>query len=127
MSEECRSWVQLTFEIPGKCQRKSHAHTVLPAVNSLPGTDENNGLGCITPRSLQDTIYVLARVSPSSSAVCVALAANLDTKTLENLLDVVVYPATLVRDNPWKLIKQTQASATHSWVSLPLRAATSSL
>ena len=83
---------ELTLEVANQGQGQGHAIAVQSGINTLPRSDEDNGLGCITARSLQYAVYVLALVYLARGIIGIVLSSNFNAHALKNSLQLIVDP-----------------------------------
>jgi len=83
---------ELALEVASQGQGQSHAIAIQLTLNASPCSNEDDGLGRVATRCLQDTVYILARVRLACRVIGVVLATDLDPLPLEYRLKPIVDP-----------------------------------
>lgn len=79
-------------EVSGQRECYTHAVDVQFAVNVLPWRNQDDCFCSVSSRRLKDRIYVLPTVFDASGFVGVVLRCDLETRRLEDGLELLCYP-----------------------------------
>lgn len=75
-----------TLEVPDQGQRQGHAVAVELLLNRLPCCHQNNGLGGISSRSLENSIEILSGENLTSGVVGIVLSSNFKSNSSKDIL-----------------------------------------